>query len=347
MNDKLIFFLIILVTLIFTITTAIHYKLPIGEDITFHLDVANYYHEGKSFSEVLDIIKTPYPPLFHYLLLPTYILKTMNWVLFLQIIFYPLALLSIGWIVGKELSWKHAIITVLLLISSYGFFDRVIQVTPQAIDMIFFSLSIYFFLRDKKLGFILSNLVIFYSHSFFGLLLFGAFGLFWLFKKKGLTIILLSLLTFILVIIMTYPVIMYKADYTVNVVESQNMAVRTKPIFTMMYLGGVVVFIPLLLTLGKKTFKNDFNSLVLCWMVVLTPLLFTLTDRYITYAVVPLSILASVGIMKTKGNLRSILIWMVVWMGILLMVYYFYMTLTSSHHIQLEHLMNIKEKIMS
>ena len=347
MNDSLILLLILSLILLLTLFIAISCKLPMAEDITFHLDVAYDYYTGSSVSQVLQKIRMPYPPLFHFLLMPTFLFKSLSWVMFLQIIFYPLAFLTTFHLVRLGLSSKHAMITVLLLIASYGFFDRTVQVQPQAIDMILFPLAAYSFFKERKLMFTLLNAVMFFCHSFFGMLLFGSFILFWIFKRRGLGMILIAGLTMLPVLLMTYPVIIDKLNVATTIRESQNTAVREKPMFALMYLGAVTVFLPLLPTLWKDVRKNDFLLFAVCWLAALTPMLFTITDRYITYAVVPLSILASAYIINMKPTARGIFVSFVWIMAGVMLIYYFYMAMVGGYHIDAEHLAEILAKIGS
>src|SRR4030042_847085 len=216
------FFLIITVSFILTALIAVMTRYPMAEDVTFHLKIAKGYYEGKTVREVLDETKIPYPPLFHYILMIGIWLRIpVLFPLIIQVFLYPFALLSTGLLVKKYLSWGHAIVVLLLLIGSWGFMDRAIQVQPQAFDMILFPFSVYSFLEKKKLAFIASNSVMFYCHSYYGLLLFGSFCMYFLMRRKGFWMLVMSGMTFIPLISMTVPVLMDKVEYTINTTESQ------------------------------------------------------------------------------------------------------------------------------
>jgi len=304
---KYIFYSIITISLILTILIAIHYKMPMGEDISFHLKIAKGYYLGKwmmTDENVLETTKIPYPPILHLILMFGFIFKTpITFTLFIQLFLYPLALYTTGMLVYKELGFKHAIIVLLLLISSYGFFDRTVQIQPQSFDMIFFPISIYFFLRKNTLGFVLSNFIMVYTHSYYSLFLFGTFVLFFLFRTKGLKMILISFLTFLPLIILTLSYMGYTLEYMAS--NSQNIQeeiIRTDPVFLIGYFGGALIFVFIIMIYHKKiNLKDDFQLLLICWIVCLLPLVFAM-DRLVTYLVVPVSILASIVVFKIENK---------------------------------------------
>lgn len=337
---KYIFYSIVLITFILTVMIAVTTRLPMAEDISFHLEIAKDYYQGRSMSEVMEETKIPYPPLFHYILLIGIWLKIpLLFPLMIQVFLYPLALLSVGLVSKKCLSWKHSVLIVLFLIGSWGFMDRTIQVQPQAFDMILFPLSVYFFLEKKKIMFILNSAVMFQIHSYYSLVLFSAFCLYFLFRRKNIDIIVISLVTFIPVLLMTYPALLEKFDYTMATTESQEKATKN-PMFILLYLGSMSVFaIPALFT---ADYKDDFLFLVLCWLIVLSILFILLLDRWITYITLPLSILCSVFVLKIKNDtIRTMLISAVVMVAILYIGSYFQQTILGGWHIDTEHLLSI------
>jgi len=354
-TEKYILYSIIFVSLILTFSIAIHYKLPIGEDISFHLEMAKEYYFGKWMmndvdSDLMGNIGIPYPPLLHFILLLGFLLKIpLTFPLLIQLFLYPLALYTTGMLVHKELSLKHSIIVLLLLASSYGFFDRTVQVQPQSFDMILFPLSIYFFLKKNTSGFMFSNCIMVYTHSYYSLFLFGSFVLFSLFRRDRIKMVIFSFITFLPIIIITLPYIISTLQYMVSTNQNiQEVYIVNNPLFLLGYLGGVSAFVLLVLVRYKSiNLKDDFQLLLLCWIVCLLPLMFVM-DRLITYMVVPFSILASIVIFKIDNRyIRMGLIGFVVMISILYMGTYFQKIWLDEYHIDTEHLMEIARNFNS
>ena len=74
-RKKLLFLSPIWLSLIFSVALAVYYMKPIGEDIWFHLQIAEAWSQGKDGMIqpfVLALNKMPYPPLLHLILAPSF-----------------------------------------------------------------------------------------------------------------------------------------------------------------------------------------------------------------------------------------------------------------------------------
>ena len=301
---KAYFFIIILIVilgLLLTASISITLKKPIGSDFWFHLEIAKAYARGENALFEERFMKPnmgPYPPLFHLFLVPFVILGiAVQFSSVLQVIFYPLALSTSIFLVYRKIGLGAAAFTSVMLFSSVAFFDRSVQVIPQALDMIFFPMAVYFFLENRRLPFICSMSVMIYSHGVFGILLLVPLLIYSLKFKTDIRMLRDVLVVVSPIIVLTavfFP--FYLASASGGVQNPQEMYIAANPLFALLYIGLVpsTIFIFSVMYKISSDLKLDrMDVLLLVWFAALIPMILPYPDRFCTYAVVPMSIFSS------------------------------------------------------
>lgn len=311
-DDKIsLFFIILTLSLAFFLTLNISLSIgkPLGSDFWFHLEIAESYARGENAlfnEEFMDPNKGPYPPLFHLIFVPfVWLGVAVEFATLLQIFFYPLALFMSVFLVWKKINIRSAAFTAVLLFSSIAFFDRSVQVIPQAFDMIFFPLAAYFFLEKKRLPFLISMFIVIYSHGAYSFLLLGSLVLFYLLKwREGSKMIRDILLVSIPLIVLTLFFLPSYMGPTVGINTPQEKSMLESPAFFFEYTGwvpSILFFISLIYYFLKRKELDGVDILTIFWFTVLMVMLPIFPDRFCTYAVVPMSIMASRFLMKTSS----------------------------------------------
>lgn len=305
-----LFFIILTIFLAFflTLNVSLTAGKPIGSDFWYHLKFAESYARGELalFNEkLMDPNKGPYPPLFHLILVPFVLFGiVVEFAAFLQIFFYPLALFTPVYLVWKRVSISSAAFTAILLFSSIAFFDRSMQVIPQAFDMIFFPLAAYFFLEKRRLPFLVSMSIAIYSHGAYSLILLGSLILYSLKFKVGLKMIRDVLIIAAPLIILTLFFLPSYLGSATQINDPQEKIIREYPLHFFVYLGwvpSVLFFVSLGYYFLKRNGLDEMVVLSIFWLVVLLLILPLYPDRFANYAVVPMSILVSLFLNKISS----------------------------------------------
>ncbi len=295
MRNVSVFFIILILSCAFYLTFNIAFKYKvIGDDFRFHLNAAEIYARGENAlldKEILDSFGGPYPPLFHlFLAIFVKLGIEMQAATFLQVIFYPLVLLSAAFLVWKKKGILAAAFTIILMFTSIALFDRA-QVIPQSIDMILFPLAVFFFLGDKKVPFIILMTIMIYSHGYFPLLLLLAVALFSFIEKKNqkaaITTSVLSL-----------PLIILSLEYLPSYLTARTEAnlLLTNPLFILSYFGiNLALMLPLALIYSFMERKNldKLDKISIYWLLATLLFAFKFPERMASYSVAPASIIIS------------------------------------------------------
>lgn len=314
MNYVSVFFIILVLFLAFYLTISIALKYGvIGDDFRFHLIAAKIYAKGENalFSkEILGSFGGPYPPLFHlFLAVFARLGIIMQTATFLQVIFYPLILLSAAFLVWRKKGITAAAFAIVLMFTSIALFDRA-QVIPQSIDMILFPLAVFFFLKNKKLPFIALMLIMVYSHGYFSLLLLLAIALFAFIEKKNRDFVIIAFISSLPLIILCLK---YIPGYILARAEPNLLL--ADPLFVFSYFGiNLALFMPLALIYYFIDRKNldELDKMSIYWLLATFLLAFKFPDRMASYAAVPASIIISKMLSKFASVNKFI--------GILLMI---------------------------
>ncbi len=302
-NKIYLLFAIVAIFLSFLLSTAISMTIgkPIGGDFWYHIEIAESYARGENAmfkEEFMNPNMGPYPPLFHLIFVPFIRLGiAAQFALLLQMIFYPLALFASVFIVYKKAGIAPAAFVSVMLLSSIAFFDRSVQVTPQALDMIFFPLAIYFFMQKRRVPFIISMLITIYSHGVFGLLILGSLVIYsWRFKtgSKFIIQVLVASIPLIMLTLVFLP--SYFGSAAMRIQNPQENLVWQNPLYFFEYLGWVPVSlfsVSSICIFLKRRDLDRFNVMLFLWFFVLLVLIPFYPDRFCTYAVVPMCMISS------------------------------------------------------
>lgn len=325
-KPKTLAFLLIASAFTLTLTVSLVYAIPIGADIHFHYRVAQVWAEGGNgmFSPyVFEINKFPYPPLFHWLLVPSVRLGCeYEFARVLQVLFYPLTLASSMWVMWKTQGKQQALLTGMLLMSSMSLFDGCFQVKPQALDMILLPLVIYCFATGKTWQFTALSTVLVYSHGLAAFILLSGMLLYSLTENPRSK-------KFYFTTLLTLPILLVSIAYLPGAVNMwgppsdtpQERTFWSSPLlFTATYLGSLVAGIPIAVynvfrwhSLDKFTKTVMYTTAGLCLMLL------PWADRYLQYIVIPFSFLTANYV--TENRHKRLLI------PLLIMVFAFYVVL--------------------
>jgi len=167
----------ILLAFAFTAALSLSYTHSVGVDIHFHLDIAEGYAQGDFASAIatsLKVDKLIYPPLFHFALVPAIWLgNAYAFTLILQAIFLPLATLTFEYLTAKTLGCEAAFIGGFLVLGSWAYADRIIQVIPHSVTMILLPLALLYAMQNVNRKFLLSSVTMVWNH---GLVALSALG---------------------------------------------------------------------------------------------------------------------------------------------------------------------------
>ena len=280
-----------------TVTMTIQNNRPVGWDYRYHVNIAEAYVQGDFHAIATNY--GLYPPLFHLMLAGFIVLGILLPAsMLLQVFFFPLAVLSVAFLAWKRLGPRQAAMSAAILIGSVAMLDRS-QVIPQSLTMIFVPLGLLFFLSRRKWPALGCVAVTLYSHGVYGFHLLGAMLLHaWRSRDRdyrkmaGCGIALL--IPIIILLALSLP---QAASFASSVTNPQEQAMLADPIKFVLYMG-VVPFIMLPVSLALTAWKRrlagqEIVMISLYWLFLLTPLLGVELDRFASFAVQPVAILAA------------------------------------------------------
>jgi len=282
---------------------------PIAVDFFFHLDVARVWSVGQNgmFCDfVMNINHFPYPPVFHWLLVPSVWLNIEY--LFgrvLQVILFSGTLAATMILVYKQDGVSGSLFTGMLLLSNIAFIDSNIQARPQSLSMLLLPMMIQLYLSKNRLGFIISSVVMVYTHSIASLSLIYGLALHKLKEKKWLrSIFLLGLLV--------SPILITSVIYGSGALtrwgehsdSDQEELIWTSPFtFVPLYMGSLLLGFPcFFMALIKWKDQTEYVKtlcLILAGSVIMIPIW---ADRWLQYISVPLACLAANWLTKRKRS---------------------------------------------
>lgn len=290
-----------------SVAISVAYPVPIGYDfVNFHIKVAESYARGENgmFCDlVMRSNAIPYPPLFHLLLVPSVWMGAgLLFGRILQALFLPLAILTSTWVMSKEHSNEVAMYVGLLLVSSRGYLDSVIQVIPHAINSILLPIAFYSVLRKKSWLFVVVASAMVYTHGLYSIAVLGGMVLLLLWKREWKTVGALALVTLPILIITGIWLTSGVGNWMRGFATEPERALFRIPIqFTILYIGGLAFVLPLMfykLVYWKKQTSLEQLSLAtfLSMMVMVVPV----PDRFLQYASIPLAIIASLSLARFR-----------------------------------------------
>ena len=156
-----------------------HYPQFLDEYFHMHCAWALEYWQGFSCVDLLQDapVGRPnlYPPFYHSLLQIVH-LSGMDWIAvskFFSVLIVPVFCLVFYFIFRDLISALFGFIFVLLVFSSYGFFNSLINNIPATISIIFWGVSFYLFIKNRFLASSLFLGLCFYTHPTLGYIEFG------------------------------------------------------------------------------------------------------------------------------------------------------------------------------
>jgi hypothetical protein len=309
-TDKLglVFFIAILIVVILGGALYVtKYRYPSGSDINLHLKLSQGWIalDFPVFNEEYFNKGFPYPPAFHITLAVLSLLPVLDLIdiaNLLQVVLFPLILVSTFYLIYNRLDIYTATVTTLLLATSPAFWDRGAQVIPQAVDLLLLPLVVLFFIERKDRLFIAASCYLLYSHWLYaGLPIISLFAYSIFFERERIKVFKPMLLVSLPLIILMgiHTPAMLKGEAFIpeagGINEPQELGVRTEPLFAIKYLGYPLFFLIFISAIHLK-FKNISNleKITVLWILGLTPMITFFPDRFIEYVAQPIAILGGI-----------------------------------------------------
>jgi ABC-type cobalt transport system substrate-binding protein len=294
---------------------------PDGRDVWFHILVARAWSKGTNgmvAPVVMEINNLPYPPLFHFLLLP--FVGTVESSLLaaqaMQLIFYPLGTLLLMLLVRKYCGSRFSLLFGLALVGTYFTFNQ-LQARPQSLEVLFYPVSVWALLENRTKTFILSVAIMFYTHSPISIgLTLGLVVYAFMQNRKDMKV-WASVLA-------VAPIVLYQAGFMFNrvffnrwlavgdtgvLVETQ--AFVSNPLFWLMNgLGlNMIAFAAVPWLLYKWKLQSRFTHVMLYSFFGMLVLLPTWYQRILTFAMMPFAFFTVLSIKNIKNrNVRILLV---------------------------------------
>lgn len=297
----------IFATLAFSIALALRYGVPIGYDVHFHKAITEVWASGGNgmmADFVLRINSLPYPPLLHVLMLPSVWLGD-GWLLLMQMLlptFAVMAVMKYHWLEDRHLS----LLAGALVLGSFAFMDRAIQINPQALDYIFLSLGLYYYKQKFDVGLSICTILMVYTHSFFAIALAGLWILQVLRDRTSLGLVFVTLAA-------TAPVWMLSLPYLIGhpfasgFENAQEAAFWENPLsFTVGYQRLLVLGYPLAVKYWRQ------HSGMVITILSLAPFLWLQADRFLGLSTVPLTLLLVEVYKQESYKVRELMQWITV-----------------------------------
>jgi hypothetical protein len=309
---------------------------PSGDDIQLQLPIIQGWldFENPLLNEKYFINGYPRPPAMHLTIALVAVLpfvSLLTAVNFFEIILFPGVLLATFYLVYKKTDVFTAALSVLILATSPAFWDRGAQVIPQAFDVLLFPIAVYLFLEGRRL-YIPICIYLIYNHWGYALLPIGSLFIFSLIykKEKIRDFGIIALASIPLAVVMIFNVGAMLAESS-RMNEAQELAVLTEPMFAIKYLGYPLFFLIFISAARLRYVKlQDFEKLVLFWILALLPMVVLFPDRFIGYVAQPLAIVGGVVLADLlKNNKARAGILFAVFLFALLSQYYFHAALFS------------------
>lgn len=310
-------FLFLPVLLAFAITVPLTYVngLNIGVDIFFHLKIAESWASGQlgMFSNVvMNENHFPYPPLFHFMLVPGVWLGIESlWTSVFQVALLPCAVASFMFLVYKLRGVTSAFYGGLLLLGSVAFLDRVIQPQPQALDFVLLPLAFYYCLKKLDGKFCLVSVLMVWNHGLVSLAALGG-ALLAQIKRRRWKVLLVFLLgsSFILGVSAVY---LYSGlgNYGARVDTNQEYLFWHDSYFVPEYAGllslGFVVGGWMIYQRIKGKPLSAVSKLALLTIASTAVMIPVWADRWLQYCSIPLALLILEGAHEANWKVQLLL----------------------------------------
>ena len=312
---------------------------PLGSDVYYHLEIAYEWARGENAflsPFVLSHAHTPYPPLFHWLLVPSVWLDAeFTFARILQVVFMTGTLGLTMWFVKKYAGIKASLFSGLFLMSSVPFTDSITQVRPQSLTMLLLIPILYFYIEKKKLGFVVTFLVTVYSWSVSPVLFLYGLILARLKDKKWWKVTL----SIIVLVSILGALIYHFSDLSAmlgrwggHMDSLQERLIWEQPLQTLpIYLGTAWVGMLALARFLSKWKENPEYIKTICLVLLSSAILIPLwTDRWLQMASILFAVLSGVWLSQQKNSLYQGVLMYVVIMFLYWQTYYWLATFSGA-----------------
>ena len=311
-------------------------SIPIGTDVHFHYKVAGYYAIGQNgmfSSTVLEMNNSPYPPIFHLMLVPSIWLNVQYlFAKMLQIVLPFLIYLSTIVFIRYYTYPKTELITALLLLSTMGFIDGTIQARPQGLAMIIIPFALFFYIQNKDNKFVASSGILAWTHGVAGIANIWLLTLYGFFKGSWKK-------TFIKLALVLGPIILITLIYLGGAVGKwggatdtyQEYLIFTKPQEMIPYYSGMCLigWVFLAYNLTRWTRLSSLEKTLTLSLVGLTVMIPLWADRFLQYSTLTLACISALGLSRYK-RAQQIVLPLVVIMYVLVTINLFWTTFTNN-----------------
>lgn len=313
---------------------------PSGDDIPLHLQIVQGWldFENPLLNEKYFINGYPRPPAMHItiaLLAVLPFVSVLAAVNFFEIILFPATLVATFYLVHKQTDVFTASLSILILSTSAAFWDRGVQVIPQAFDVLLFPVAVWLFLQGRRI-YIPVCIYLIYNHWGYAILLISSLFIFSLMyrKEKIRDFGIIAVVSIPLALIMMLNAGPMLAESS-SMNEAQELAVLTEPLFAVKYLGYPLFFLIFISVIHLRYLKlQDFERITLLWILALLPMAIFFPDRFIEYVAQPLAIVGGIvlaDLLKDEKARAGLLF--AVFLFAFLTQYYLYLALFSPHGI--------------
>jgi len=312
-------------------------NFPVGSDINLHLRLVQGWLDldYPIFNEAYFNNGYPYPPAFHLTIAVLSVILFTNALslsLFLQVVMYPAIILSTFFFLYRKTDIHVSALGVILLASSPAFWDRGMQVIPQALDVLIFPLILYAFMERRENSFVIGSVYLIYNHWFYAFLLVFSVFLYSVFYERDRLKGFLKIAVFCvpLAIVMFYhaPAMLAESG---GINEPQELGVLTEPLFAVKYLGYPLFFLIFITAIHLKFKKTSkVERLAIFWIVGILPMAVFFPDRFIEYAAQPLAILGGIAVFDIiKSEKLKFIVLFLAFLFSAVSIFYFYEALLA------------------
>jgi hypothetical protein len=302
-----LFFVLALAYLAALVTASASMSIPLGTDVHFHFSVAEVWARGENgmFSQVvMGENLFPYPPVFHWLLVPAVWTGTQLVVgrVFQTVLPFGIFLCTCLF-VSRHVGPKACAVAGLVLISSVGFTDGAIQCRPMGLSMLLLPFVFHYLLSENGRGFVVCNSLVGYTHGVAGL------ASTWLLMLRGF-LCKKTWKTALLAVLFLVPLAVVSVAYFGGAVDKwgghmdtyQEYLLFTEPLSMLPYYAGVSLlgWLFVVLVLARWNGASEFSKTLTLSLLGLTIMIPFWADRFLQYSMISLACLVGVGVSKDK-----------------------------------------------
>jgi hypothetical protein len=232
----------------------------------------------------------PYPPLLHWILVPgVWLGIEYELARAIQVFIYPLAVLSIMY-VANRIGYSNPSTAGLLLISSPAFYDRLVQVQPQGIDMILYPFVILSLYEKNWKLFSLLSIVLIYNHGVVAIAMMGGTYLYLLYKRKYKMLVIITVASLPIMVPYLKYMIAGMQDMLGIATGQEILFLKYPLVYSLLYVATPLLIIPLMKGIDIMNPLHQMLIMNIVTSSIMTP--FT-GERFLCYMVPNIALLAT------------------------------------------------------